>query len=358
MRRFLMWALLALPGALLAAPPVDVSSAAPRGEDPILQLQPLPASFSGTLPCADCPGIRYSLNLFGDQTYHLRMDYVGEETPKAADDIGRWMVADDGRRLLLRGNRDPVLSFRLKDANRLRKLDVEGREIESILNYDLVREPQFVAFEPRVRVRAMYRYLADAAQLRECVTGRRYAVPARGDNLALEQAYLKARREPGEELLINAEVRIIVQPRMDGPGEEEAVVIERFAEVWPGETCGTPMARAELTNTYWRLVRLGSDPVVPSAGRREPHLRFMPGDDRLQGSTGCNRLMGSYELTDARLRFGAVATTRMACEDDAGQEQSLLQALEATRRFTILGSHLELRAEDGRLLARFEATYF
>jgi len=44
------------------------------------------------------------------------------------------------------------------------------------------------------------------------------------------------------------------------------VVIERFAEVWPGETCGTPMARAELTNTYWRLVRLGSDAVVPSAG--------------------------------------------------------------------------------------------
>ena len=357
MRGFLTWVLLALPTAMLAAPPED-APVAPDTDDPLRMLQPLPASFSGTLPCADCPGIRYSLNLFDDHTYHLRMEYVGTQPPTASDDIGRWSLEGDGRHLELWGNRDRTLHFLLRDANRVRKLDVEGREIESILNYDLIREPQFVAFEPRVKVRAMYRYLADAAQLRECITGRRYAVPARGDNLALAQAYLEARREPGEELLINAEVRIIVQPRMDGPGEEEAVVIERFGGVWPGETCGTPMADAELTNTYWRLVRLGNEAVVPASGHTQPHLRFMPGDDRVQGSTGCNRLMGSYERKAAGLWFGAVATTRMACEDGAEQEQSLLQALEATRRFAIVGSHLELLAEDGRLLARFEASYF
>ena len=357
MRRLLMWVLLALPAALLAEPPAD-APAASSADDPMLKLQPLPASFSGTLPCADCPGIRYSLNLFDDHTYHLRMEYLGKEPPKSSDDLGRWGFMEEGRRLQLRGNRDRVSYFRLKDTDRLRKLDVEGREIESILNYDLVREPQFVAFEPRLKVRGMYRYVADAAQLRECITDRRYAVPARGDNLALQQAYAQARREPGQELLVNAEVRIIVQPRMDGPGEEDAVVIERFGSVWPGETCGTPLADAELTNTYWRLVRLGKEAVVPPAGGREPHVRFVPGDDRLQGSTGCNRLIGSYERKDSDLRFGAVAATQSTCEDGAEQEQSLLRALEATRRFTIVGSHLELLAEDGRLLARFEATYF
>lgn len=357
MRRLLMTVLLALPGALLAAPPV--ATAAPEdADDLMLQLQPLPATFAGTLPCADCPGIRYSLNLFADQSYHLRVEYAGKEPPTTSDDVGRWAVSNGGARLILRGNRERTLHFVLKDPNRLRKLDVEGREIDSILNYDLVREPGFVAFEPRLKIRGMYRYLADAALLRECVTGRRFAVPARGDNLALEQAYLEARREPGEELLINAEVRIVMQPRMDGPGEEEAVVIERFIGIWPGETCGTPIVDAELTNTYWRLVRLGKAPVAVSAERREPHLRFMPGEDRVQGSTGCNRLIGNYERTDAKLRFGAVATTRMACPDGADQEQAVLQALESTRRFTIAGSHLELLAEDGRLLARFEATYF
>lgn len=357
MRRLLLTVLLALPGALLGGPPVDAPTR-PGVDDGVLHLQPLPATFAGTLPCADCPGIRYSLNLFADQTYHLRAEFVGKEPVTASDDIGRWSVSSDGRRLDLRGSREKTVGFLLREPGRLRKLDVEGREIESILNYDLVREAAFVPFEPRVRIRGMYRYLADAALLRECVTGRRLAVPGRGDNLALQQAYLEARREPGEELLVDAEVRILMQPRMDGPGEEEAAVIERFRAVWPGETCGTPLADAELTNTHWRLVRLGKDPVGSSGRGREPHLRFLRGEDRVQGSTGCNRLIGSYERADAKLRFGAVATTRTACEDDAEQEQALLQALESTRRFSIAGSHLELHAEDGRLLARFEATYF
>lgn len=356
MRRFLMRVLLALPGAVLVAAPAGASSPATTG-DAMLELQPFPASFAGTLPCADCPGIRYSLNLFADQVFHLRTEYVGKEPPATADDIGQWTITDEGTRLLLRGSRERPLRFLLKEPNRLRKLDIEGREIDSILNYDLVREPELVAFEPRVRVRGMYRYLADAALLRECVTGRRFAVPGRGDALALEEAYLKARREPGEELLVNAEVRMITQRRMDGPGAEDAVVIERFIGVWPGETCGTPTVDAELTNTYWRLVRLGRESVVAGPGRREPHLRFLPGEGRVQGSTGCNRLMGSYEQSGAKLRFGAVATTRMACPDDAEQEQDLVQALEATRGFTVVGSHLELHGEDGRLLARFEATY-
>jgi heat shock protein HslJ len=86
-------------------------------------------------------------------------------------------------------------------------------------------------------------------------------------------------------------------------------------------------------------------------------MKFVPAGHRVQGFTGCNRLMGSYEQSDAQLRFGAIATTRMACPDATAPEQAFLQALEATRRFNIVGSHLELLGEDGRILARFEATY-
>jgi copper homeostasis protein (lipoprotein) len=283
---------------------------------------------------------------------------VGKEPATTADDIGQWAVQQDERRLVLQGNRERRLHFTLKDASRLRKLDLEGKEITSILNYDLVREPAFLGLEPRLRVRGMYRYLAGAAVLRECVTGRQFAVPLLGANLALQQAYLEARRESGEELLVDAEVRIVARPRTDGTGADDAVDIERFNAIWPGETCGTPAADADFTNTHWRLVRLGREPVVKSAEHREPHLRFLPEENRVQGATGCNRIIGSYERSDAGLRFGAVATTRMACGDDAEQEQALLQALEATRRFTITGSHLELLADDGRLLARFEATHF
>jgi len=355
--RSLLIVLLALASGLAVAAPPDQPDPRRDGGDVVQRLQPLPATFAGTLPCADCPGIRYALNLFPDHVYHLREEYLGEPA-KAFDDIGRWGLSSDGTQLVLHGGREALVRFVLKDPDRLRRLDLEGREIDSILNYDLAREPGFVPFEPRLHVRGMYSYMADAALLRECITERRYAVPALGDNLRLEEAYLKAKRQPGEPLLVNAEVRIIKQPRMDGTGEEEAMVIERFVNVWPGETCGTPLAQAELANTYWRLVRLGKEPVFVAPEGREPHLRFLPGEDRVQGFTGCNRLMGSYEQTDAGLRFGAVATTRMACPDGTAPEQDFVQALEATRRFNIVGSHLELLGDDGRLLARFEATYF
>jgi len=36
----------------------------------------------------------------------------------------------------------------------------------------------------------MFRYLADAAQFEECLTGRSYPVAMEGDYLALERAYL------------------------------------------------------------------------------------------------------------------------------------------------------------------------
>ena len=36
-----------------------------------------PATFEGELPCADCPGIFYHLDLFEDQVFFLRMTYLG-----------------------------------------------------------------------------------------------------------------------------------------------------------------------------------------------------------------------------------------------------------------------------------------
>jgi putative lipoprotein len=38
----------------------------------------LPSGFSGELPCADCPGIRYTLNLFPEKAFYLRLTYPGE----------------------------------------------------------------------------------------------------------------------------------------------------------------------------------------------------------------------------------------------------------------------------------------
>ena len=61
----------------------------------------LPASFMGELPCADCEKLRYRLNLWPDQVFHLRRNWRGKGVTR--DSIGRWSVDPDQRMLTLRG---------------------------------------------------------------------------------------------------------------------------------------------------------------------------------------------------------------------------------------------------------------
>ena len=136
-------------------------------------LATLPASFIGELPCADCPGIRYQVNLFPDRAFFSRMTYLGRSDDGNFDDIGSWVLSSDRSTIILKGGRDAPAMFRIKDANTLRMLDVERRDIESPLNYDLRRTKDVEPLEPRVAMRGMYRYFADAGWLTECLTRRK-----------------------------------------------------------------------------------------------------------------------------------------------------------------------------------------
>jgi len=106
----------------------------------------LPASFSGTLPCADCPGILYQVNLLPDHTFVSRMSY--QERATQVEDSGIWHLAGDGKTLVLRGRRGGTEKFALRDSDTLRKLDQAGQEIVSKLNYDLKRASRFTPLEP------------------------------------------------------------------------------------------------------------------------------------------------------------------------------------------------------------------
>jgi uncharacterized lipoprotein NlpE involved in copper resistance len=105
-------------------------------------LGPLPATFTGVLPCASCPGIRHRLAIFPDGTFFLRTAYLERDDEADFDDVGKWTVSADGRRLVLDGVREAPLRFRIVDRSTLRKLDVQGREIESKLDYDLRRSEE------------------------------------------------------------------------------------------------------------------------------------------------------------------------------------------------------------------------
>ncbi len=315
----------------------------------------LPASFIGELPCADCPGIRYHVNLFPDRVFFLRTTHIGRADNANFDDIGSWVLSSDRATLILKGGREAPEIFAIKDRDTLRKLDIEGHEITSPLNYDLQRTKNVEPLEPRLTMRGMYRYFADAGLFTECLTRRRWPVAQEKDNAALESAYTKGRLTTGEELLVNLEGQIAMRPKMEGKGAQPTVVVERFIGVWPGETCGARFSSAALENTYWKLIRLSGKPVSVAAKQREPHFVLDNKTKRIAGFGGCNRFAGTYQQNANRLTFGKMAMTFMACPEGMETERDFVTALEQVRSWKILGNHLELIDGSGTLLARLEA---
>jgi heat shock protein HslJ len=231
-----------------------------------LLIEGLPASFSGTLPCADCPGILYQVNLFPDHTFVSRMSYQERDTQ--VDDRGIWELADDGKILVLRGRRGETQKFALRDSNTLRKLDRAGQEIVSKLNYDLKRAATFAPLKPS----------------------------------------------------------------------------------------NHNVATASLENTYWKLTQL-RDSAISTSPKNEPHLILNSETGQVSGSSGCNRLVGSYTLDGDHLTFGHTAGTMMACVEGMDTENAFLQAMQQVNSWKISGQHLELFDTDGKQIAGFQARH-
>lgn len=114
---------------------------------------------------------------------------------------------------------------------------------------------------------------------------------------------------------------------------------------------------ASLTETYWKLTRLGGQPAALGAGRRELHLVLSASGDRVRGFAGCNTFTGSYERRDSRLQIGPLASTFKACLDGMEVERQFLDALAATARYSLSGDHLEFFDAAGRPVLTFDAVY-
>jgi len=111
----------------------------------------LPSSFSGVLPCADCPGLQYHIDFHDDGSYQLRMTYLergANGAGKDVDEAGAWQLVLDGQRVTLRSDQNTTTTFAVRDPDTLRLLDKNGEEIASKLNYDLKRAAQFAPIGP------------------------------------------------------------------------------------------------------------------------------------------------------------------------------------------------------------------
>lgn len=110
-----------------------------------------------------------------------------------------------------------------------------------------------------------------------------------------------------------------------------------------------PSGGSELLYKYqWNLTEIEAKSFNISSGNI-PHLLFFPGKiNTISGSTGCNKLKGSFEVSSVNLiKFSPLATTKMACIGD-NVESKYLAALSKADSWRIIKDQLLL--SNGKIL--------
>ena len=216
--------------------------------------------------------------------------------------------------------------------------------------------------EPKTMMQGMYMYMADASIFKECHSGEKIPILFEADNIALERAYNKDKKEAGAWLKIQVEGKIIQRPKMEGAGVEDSLLVERFIKTMPNKLCENQQVDASFENTYWKLTSINGESVKTKSSNREAYIIFQSvneGKKAFKGTSGCNKIFGSYESKGSSLTINhkQIAMTKMACPN-IHIEKSFLLTLKETTIWQIKGNNLELLDASYKVLAHFKAIYF
>jgi len=185
-----------------------------------------PASYEGTLPCADCSGLRTVLAIWPDSVYRLAQTYEGKSTTPVVT-MGRWRLSESVLSLETE-NGIPVLYRRVGD-DTLTLLDQQGQPITSSLNYSLTRSAAMNSLREPATFIGTFEYMADAPTFRECGSGQTYPVLMKGAYKTLERAFLAAKLPPGSGQQVEVRARFLERPAdIEGPRDRDVVEIVSY----------------------------------------------------------------------------------------------------------------------------------
>ena len=117
-----------------------------------------------------------------------------------------------------------------------------------------------------------------------------------------------------------------------------------------------PPTTTGLQETYWKLTEMMGKPVALSENnKKDIHIILKKEDNSVVGFSGCNTIMGKYELKEGnRIRFSAMASTMMACPDMA-TETEFNKMLGTVDNYNLNGNTMTLNKAKMAPMARFEA---
>jgi copper homeostasis protein (lipoprotein) len=120
--------------------PVAVESAPSVATEVPFDVKGFAGTFSGTLPCADCPGTDTTISLKPDGTYTVHETYQGK--PGSFDSDGTWTAEEKGQRVRLDPNSKSEQDrlFAVKSSDEIESLDAEGKPLTTNTPHALKRE--------------------------------------------------------------------------------------------------------------------------------------------------------------------------------------------------------------------------
>lgn len=104
--------------------------------------------------------------------------------------------------------------------------------------------------------------------------------------------------------------------------------------------CGSTKNAATLSSIggEWNIIEVNGTAVVPAPGQEFPFIGFDTTNGKVYGNSGCNRLMGAFDVNakPGTINLGALGSTRMACPDMT-LENNVLTALGQVKKYKKLG---------------------
>ncbi|MDX5422547.1 MAG: META domain-containing protein [Hymenobacteraceae bacterium] len=326
-------------------------------------------TWQGTLPCADCPGINYTLQLLPDQTFQEELVYQ-ERHVEPFRQTGSWKIDKAGMLHLQKPSGVGMAKFELTP-DALVMLDVKGRRITSNMGgmYRLlkVNGKEQVEYNPEVWQEKFERgvdFLATGNEpfwSLEISRGKFLVFRA----LDAEETVVKtALPEPESQegvagILYRAEtaggpliVQLLRQECMDNmSGERFSYAV---SVSWSGKTyrgCGRYLSDLRL-HAQWVLQEINGR-EISAAGfpRGVPSLEINLHEGRVYGHGGCNRIQGGLEVQGDRATFRQLASTRMACPAGMAVEDEFLRLLSGhTLRYQVAEEQLTMFQQDKPVL--------
>ena len=296
-------------------------------------------TFTGTLPCADCPGISYHLNLFRDGRFEVRQEYLERNQVELVKGI--WLL--EKRSLHLVNQQQTLPAFHFLSNQRLAMLGLNNKPIAGNEQYQLQRDAEFKKLDTRQAMLGLYKLTDNQASFTSCRSGETLNVANTQHHLPVMRQYQQDERYRGQAVIAT------LLGRRGQDDQAGTLFIDKFEQFWPGAVCPDQVPPGKMQGIVWRAEKL-TDQYVP----QQLNVRVIfDQNDRLYGFAGCNNFNGNYKQRSSQLSIQPLVSTRKFCADSSALEQQFTRSLQSADRAEVNGNKLQL-FKNNQLILQFK----